>query len=194
MRLFLYASATRSSVFGFHEQFQIIQSNCSCRQGYMCELTLLHQFLPGMDCNLHLQSSLPFENYMSIYMSYVCVTGIFGYHLPPFKMYIHFEWPLIVLLVKHIRDWHILQNNLCKKLYKSWAFIWGRDVLIGGFGGTVCLQIFLNLQESWSKGSHAARELATVFSVTSVFVLVTIVGQLSKCPSPKQKVSWHIIA
>jgi len=38
--------------------------------------------------------------------------------------------------------------------------------------------IYSNLQESWSKGSRAARELATVFSVT--FIFVTIVGQLVK--------------
>ena len=40
-----------------------------------------------------------------------------------------------------------------------------RDVPIGGLGG-VAHQIFSNLQESWSKGSHAAIELATKFSVT----------------------------
>jgi len=39
------------------------------------------------------------------------------------------------------------------------------------------------------KGSHAARELATVFSV--IFFIVTIVGQLAK-PPPPQKVSRHI--
>ena len=32
--------------------------------------------------------------------------------------------------------------------------------------GTSCPPISSNLQESWSKVSHAARELATVFSVT----------------------------
>ena len=35
-----------------------------------------------------------------------------------------------------------------------------------GHGGRRAPPIFSNLQESWSKGSHAARELATVFSVT----------------------------
>ena len=38
-------------------QFQIIQSNHSCRQGHTCELTLLHQFLPGMDCLIVIQCS-----------------------------------------------------------------------------------------------------------------------------------------
>ena len=51
--------------------------------------------------------------------------------------------------------------------------------------------IFSNLQESWSNVSHAARELATVFSAT-FFSLVTIVGQLVKTPSPQQRVSRHI--
>ena len=37
-----------------------------------------------------------------------------------------------------------------------------RDVPIGGGGAS---PVFSNLQESWSKGSHAGRELATVFSV-----------------------------
>ena len=38
----------------------------------------------------------------------------------------------------------------------------------GGVEGA--LPIFSNSQESWSKVSHAARELATVFSVTFLFV------------------------
>ena len=33
--------------------FQLIKSNRSCRQGQTCELTLVHEFLPGMDCNIH---------------------------------------------------------------------------------------------------------------------------------------------
>ena len=37
-----------------------------------------------------------------------------------------------------------------------------------------------NLQERWSKVSHAARELATVFSVT--FLLFLVIGQLVKTP------------
>ena len=32
--------------------------------------------------------------------------------------------------------------------------------------GGVALPIFSNLQESWSKATHAARELATLFSGT----------------------------
>ena len=47
-----------------------------------------------------------------------------------------------------------------------------------------------NLQESWSKASHAARELVTVCSVT--YFLLTIVGQLVKTPPPQQKVSRYI--
>ena len=41
----------------------------------------------------------------------------------------------------------------------------GRDVPIGD----VAPPIFSNLQESWSKGSHAARELAKVFSLSFLF-------------------------
>ena len=44
-----------------------------------------------------------------------------------------------------------------------------RDVPNGGVGGRVMHPIFSDLQESWLKGSHAARELAIVFSVTFVF-------------------------
>ena len=39
--------------------------------------------------------------------------------------------------------------------------------------------------------SHAARELATVFSVTLFFFLVTLVVQLVRTPLPQQKVSRH---
>jgi len=42
--------------------------------------------------------------------------------------------------------------------------------------------IFSSLQDSWSKVSHDARELATVLSVA--FFLVTIVGQIVKMPPP----------
>ena len=35
---------------GSHVQFQIIKSNHLYRQGCMCELMLLLQFLPGIDC------------------------------------------------------------------------------------------------------------------------------------------------
>ena len=38
------------------------------------------------------------------------------------------------------------------------------DVPMGGVGGVT--PIVSNLQESWSKVSHAARELTTLFSVT----------------------------
>ena len=33
---------------GLHVQFQMAKSNCTCRQGGTCKLTLLHHFLPGM--------------------------------------------------------------------------------------------------------------------------------------------------
>ena len=50
--------------------------------------------------------------------------------------------------------------------------------------------IFSNVQESWSKVSHAKRELPTAFSVT--FSIVTIVGQLVKTsPPPTESVSAH---
>jgi len=42
--------------------------------------------------------------------------------------------------------------------------------------------IISNLQDSWSKVSHAARELATVFSVTFSSFLVAIVGQFVERP------------
>ena len=60
--------------------------------------------------------------------------------------------------------------------------------------GDVVPPIFSNLQESWSEVSYAARELATVFSVTFVF-LVAIVDQLVKTlppPTLTQNVSLHI--
>ena len=38
-----------STNLGSHVQFQIFQSNHSCRQGHTCKLTLLCQFFPGMD-------------------------------------------------------------------------------------------------------------------------------------------------
>ena len=46
--------------------------------------------------------------------------------------------------------------------------------------------ILSNLQESWSKGSHAARELATVFSVTFFSNNRWSIGQ-----NALQKVSRH---
>ena len=55
--------------------------------------------------------------------------------------------------------------------------------------------MFSNLQESWSKGSHAAREVGnTIFCDLFVFIfLVTIVGQLVKMlpPPPTEDVSAH---
>ena len=45
-----------------------------------------------------------------------------------------------------------------------------RDVPTGGVGeGSPRPPIFSNLQESWSKGSHAAMEMATVLSVNFCF-------------------------
>jgi len=49
------------------------------------------------------------------------------------------------------------------------CIVLGRDVPTGGVGG-VAPPLFSNLQESWSKGSNAGRELATVFSVTFCFL------------------------
>ena len=66
-----------------------------------------------------------------------------------------------------------------------------KDMPMGTWGRRPPSPIFLNLQENCSEGSHAARELGAVFSVTFSF-LVTIVGQLVKTPPPQQKVSQHI--
>ena len=52
---------------------------------------------------------------------------------------------------------------------------------MGGVGDA----IFSSLRDSWSKVSHDARGLATVFSVA--FFLVTIVGQVVKTPLPLQQ-------
>ena len=41
----------RYTNLGSHVQLQIIKSNRSCRQGRMCELTLLQNVLPNMDCD-----------------------------------------------------------------------------------------------------------------------------------------------
>ena len=50
--------------------------------------------------------------------------------------------------------------------------------------------IFSNLQESWLKGSHAAREVATVFSVTLFLSNNSwTIGQ-----NAPQQVSRHITA
>ena len=46
--------------------------------------------------------------------------------------------------------------------------------------------IFSKLQESWSKVSHAARDMVTVFSSTLFLVLVAVVTQMVKTP-PKGK-------
>ena len=65
-------------------------------------------------------------------------------------------------------------------------------MLIGGVGVSRP-SIYSNVQERWSKGSHAVRELATAFSATFSFLLVTIVGQLvNTLPLPQQKVSGRI--
>ena len=40
----------------------------------------------------------------------------------------------------------------------------GSEVFIGGCGD-VTLPIFLKLQESWSEGGHAARQMVMVYSV-----------------------------
>ena len=50
--------------------------------------------------------------------------------------------------------------------------------------------IFSNLQECWSKVSHAARELATVFSVTLLFSNNS--WSIGQDAPPQQKVSRHI--
>ena len=39
----------RYTNLGSHVQIQISRSNHSCKRGCMSELTLVHQFLPGMD-------------------------------------------------------------------------------------------------------------------------------------------------
>ena len=54
--------------------------------------------------------------------------------------------------------------------------------------------IFSNLQGSWSKVCHAARGLATVYSVTSFFFsnnLVAIVDQLVRTLLPTEGASAH---
>ena len=55
------------------------------------------------------------------------------------------------------------------------------NLLMGHGGGMP--PIYSNLEESWSKVSHAARELATVFSVTFLF-LATVVHQMVKSTPP----------
>ena len=69
-----------------------------------------------------------------------------------------------------------------------WARVPFMEVRMGVWGASHP-QIFSH--ESWSKVSHAARELATVFSLT-IFLLVTIVGQFGQKSPPQQKVSRHI--
>ena len=56
------------------------------------------------------------------------------------------------------------------------------NVTTGGGWGVMLLPILPKLQESWSKVSHAAREVITVFSET--FSLVTVVGQMTQTPPP----------
>ena len=50
--------------------FQIIKSNCSCRQESTCELLLVHQFLPGMDCYLVHKLGKEIQNNIYINMKY----------------------------------------------------------------------------------------------------------------------------
>ena len=67
-----------------------------------------------------------------------------------------------------------------------------------GAGG-VTPPIFLKLRESWSRDGQAAREVATVHSVT-IFIsgsilLLLVVGQIVKTPLPLQwKMSRQISA
>ena len=62
---------------------------------------------------------------------------------------------------------------------------------MGDVGGASRLLIFSNLQESWSKASHVARDLTTVFSVSFVFSNNSwSIGQ----SAPPQQVSQHTTA
>ena len=65
------------------------------------------------------------------------------------------------------------------------------NVQMGAFSNIFQIFIFSNSQESCSKVSHAARELTTVFSVTSCYFLVKIVCQLVKMPPPTEGVLAH---
>ena len=47
----------------------------------------------------------------------------------------------------------------------------GSEMITGGHGERHS-PIFLKMQESWSKDGHAAREMATVYSVTPLLVIV----------------------
>ena len=81
-------------------------------------------------------------------------------------------------------------NYICVHIYIFILFqISQTDVKIGEDGEASHSQIFSNLRESWSKVSHAVRELVTVFSLT--FSLATIVGQLVRIPSLTKGVSAH---
>ena len=66
-----------------------------------------------------------------------------------------------------------------------------RDMRIGGVGG-VTPPILSNLQEIWSKVSHAARELSRVFSLNLYFVSKNnwFVGQTPP-PPPMENASTH---
>ena len=67
-----------------------------------------------------------------------------------------------------------------------------RDAPIGR-GGIASTPIFSNSQEIWSKGSHAAREVATVFSVTFSFFSNNSWSISQNVPT-QRKVSRHITA
>ena len=65
--------------------------------------------------------------------------------------------------------------------------------------GSVTPPIFLKLRESWSKEGHAAKKMATVYSVTffisDSILLLLVAGQLVEAPVPLQrKVSRRISA
>ena len=54
--------------------------------------------------------------------------------------------------------------------------------------------IFSTLHESWSKVSHAARELATFFFVTVFLFLVKIVGHLVKRPHNRKCLGTFLLS
>ena len=62
----------------------------------------------------------------------------------------------------------------------------GSEVFFGGVTPPICLK----LQESRSKGGHAAREMVTVyyviFFISGSILLLLVVSQIVKTPSPLQ--------
>ena len=62
----------------------------------------------------------------------------------------------------------------------------GSEVFFGGPHSPT----FLKFQESWSKGGHAAREMATIYFI----LLLLVVGQIFKNPLPPlaESVSAHL--